>query len=74
MADDRHSEVFFHSHQTKSIVFGRTHIKRWSLKYSIIFFINFLFTIKKIFLYVCVAKHFLFGDVTILEFLRHSYL
>jgi len=34
-----------------------------------LFFINFLFTIKKIFLYVCVTKHFLFGHVIILEFL-----
>ena len=41
-----------------------THIKRWSLKYSIIFFINLFFIIKKIFLYVCVTKHFLFGHVT----------
>ena len=60
-------EVFFHGHKTKSKVFGHAHIKRWSLKYSIIFFINFFFIIKKYF-FMCVTKHFLFGHVTILEF------
>lgn len=34
------------------------------------FIINFLFIIKKTFVYVYVTKHFLFGHVTILEFLR----
>jgi len=61
------SKEFFYGNKTKSKMFGYIHIKRWYLKYSIIFFINFLLIIKKIFLCVCVTKHFLFGHVTILE-------
>jgi hypothetical protein len=61
-------EVFFYGHKIKSIVFGHTH-KKMVLKIFNHFFINFLFTIKKIFLFMCVTKHFLFGHVTILEFL-----
>ena len=61
-------EVFFHGHKTKSIVFGHTH-KKIVFKIFNYFFINFLFIIKKIFFYVCVTKHFLFGLVIILEFL-----
>ena len=47
----------------------RTHIKRWSLKYSIIFLSISSLLLKKTFFYVCWTKHFLFGHVTILEFL-----
>jgi len=38
------------------------------------FFINFLFIIKKILVYVCVTKHYLFGPMTILEILINQTL
>jgi hypothetical protein len=61
-------EVFFYGHKTKSIVFGHTH-KKTIIKIFNHYFINFLFIIKIMFLYVCVTKYYLFGLVTILEFL-----
>jgi len=44
-------------------------MKRLSSKYLIIFLSIFFLSLKKILVYVCVTKHYLFGLVTTLEFL-----
>ena len=48
-------------------VWAHTH-KKTIIKIFNHYFINFLFIIKIILLYVCVTNHYLFGLVTILEF------
>jgi len=65
-------EEFFHGHKTKSKVFGHTH-KKMVLK-IFNYFLSISFLLLKIYFFMCVTKHFLFGHVTILKFLPVIYV